>query len=30
MLINRADSGYADTTVCIDKMVKSKIAEEYM
>ncbi len=30
MLINRADSGYADTSICIDKMISTKIAEEYM
>jgi len=30
MLINRADNGYVDTTICIDKMVRTKIAEEYM
>lgn len=30
MLINRADSGYADTSICINKMIKTAIAEEYI
>lgn len=29
-LISRADSGWADTVITVDKMINTKIVEEYM